>query len=210
MLESLKRILEDLPGGTYALLSVLLILLLVAWLMYRGSRRRGGTVADVVRRISHDYQQNLILPKADEGEIYLDHLLLTSEGLLVIDIKDVEGIVFGSDKMQDWTVIARDRRFTFANPQPGMFDRIAAVRQIARDVPVHGRIVFLPGAEFTKGVPGLVCQLKELAEEFSEADKQGAAAKVESFKPHWEKILSAARQADTGRSRRVRGLGLGG
>ena len=114
------------------------------------------------------------------------------EGALVVDVKDVEGNVFGSDSMQDWTVIAEDRRYTFPNPQPALYDRIAAVRQIVRQVPVAGRILFLDGAEFTKGVPEMVCNLEELVAEFGEPDKSAAKFKIEAFTPHWELIRKAA------------------
>ena len=60
----------------------------------------------------------------------IDYLLLTTKGLLILEVKDVQGIVFGGDKMQDWTVINAERRYTFSNPQPALYDRIAAVRQI--------------------------------------------------------------------------------
>jgi hypothetical protein len=111
---------------------------------------------------------------------------------LILHIKDVEGVVFGSDKMQDWTVISKDRRFTFSNPQPALYDRIAAVRQIVRQVPVEGRVLFLDGAEFTKGVPSMVCTLDELAEQFGEKDKAAAQRKIEAFKPHWELLQKNA------------------
>ncbi|MDH3481885.1 MAG: hypothetical protein OEM50_09235, partial [Gammaproteobacteria bacterium] len=106
--------------------------------------------------------------------------------------------VFGSDKMQDWTVIGDERRYTFSNPQPMLYDRIAAVRQVVRQVPVAGRILFLDGAEFTKGVPGLVCTLEDLVEEFGEPDKKAAKFKIEAFRPHWELIKKAAISADSG------------
>ncbi len=183
------------PGGVYALPLVLVILLLL-WFAYRHRRRHDRSVGEVVRSISFEYLSNVVIPKADDGEIHLDHLLLTAEGLLIVEVKDVQGIVFGSDKMQDWTVIAKDRRYTFNNPQPGMFDRIAAVRQIVRQVPVTGRILFLDGAEFTKGVPGLVTTLDDLLAEFGEIDKVAATAKIEAFKPHWEAITRAARAPD--------------
>lgn len=88
--------------------------------------------------------------------------------------------------------MAKDRRYTFSNPQPAMYDRIAAVRQIVRQVPVAGRILFLEGAEFTKGVPGMVCNLEELVADFGEPDKAAAKFKIEAFKPHWELIQRAA------------------
>ncbi len=188
--------------GTYLLPLILVALLLLFLLLYRRRRRRQRSVDRVVKSIAYEYLSNLIIPKADEGEIQIDHLILTAEGLLVIDVKEVSGIVFGSDKMQDWTVINSDRRFTFANPQPALFDRIAAVRQIVRQVPVTGRILFLDDAEFTKGVPGLVCKLDDLVVEFGEKDKLAAKAKIEAFKPHWDVITAKARRVEPRRERR--------
>jgi hypothetical protein len=73
-----------------------------------------------------------------------------------------------------------------------LYDRIAAVRQIVRQVPVAGRILFLDGADFTKGVPGLVCNLGELREDFFEPDKKAVKFKIEAFQPHWELIRQQA------------------
>ena len=150
----------------------------------------------VLNEIGYDRIDGLIVPDSDDGEIQIDYLLLTSQGLLILHIKDVEGVVFGSDKMQDWTVMSDDRRYTFPNPQPAMFDRIAAVRDVVRQVPVAGRILFLDGADFTKGVPRLVCTLDELANDFGEPDKNAAKFKIEAFRPHWDLISKAAISAE--------------
>ena len=91
-------------------------------------------------------------------------------------------------------MISSERRYTFPNPQPGLYDRIAAVRQIVRQVPVEGRVLFLGGAEFTKGTPSLVCDLERLVAEFGETDKKAASFKIEAFRPHWELIRRAAGQ----------------
>ena len=167
-------------------------LLLVIWLGYRILGRRGESLEGVIAEISFDRIKGLVIPSADEGEILVDYLLLTPHGLLILEVKNIQGVVFGGDKMQDWTVIDDERRYTFSNPQPALYDRIAAVRQIVRQVPVAGRIVFLGGAEFTKGVPGLVCNLAELSSEFAEPDKDAAKVKIEAFRPHWELIRKAA------------------
>lgn len=165
-----------------------IVALLLLWLLYRRRRGQPRTLKGVIKAIAFDHLSDLVIPKADEGEIHIDHLLLTAAGLLIIDVKEVTGTVFGSDKMQDWAVIAADRRYTFANPQPALYDRIAAVRQIVRQVPVTGRVLFLDGAEFTKGTPGLVCSLDELLEEFGEKDREAGKVKVDAFKPHWDLI----------------------
>ena len=166
--------------------------LLLVWLIYRRFFARSSSLESALAAIGFDHIEALVIPSADEGEIQVDKLILTSKGLLILEIKDVQGTVFGSDKMQDWTVIAEDRRYTFPNPQPALYDRVAAVRLIVRQVPVTGRVLFLDGAEFTKGVPGQVCSLEELVTEFGEPDKAAAKFKIDAFKPHWELIQRAA------------------
>ncbi len=191
--------------GNYLLALLLVVLLLALLAVYQRRYRQARRLTKVLGAIAFDRIDGLIIPSADIGEIQIDHLLLTSEGLLIVDIKDVSGSVFGSDKMQDWTVISDDHRFTFANPQHGLYDRIAAVRQIVRQVPVIGRVLFLDGAEFTKGVPGLVCTLDSLLKEFAEKDRPVAKVKVKAFKPHWDLIRERVETAQSGwRSRKKR------
>ncbi len=191
--------------GPY-LLSLLLVVMLLALLaVHQRRHKQAHRLKKVLGAIAFDRIDGLVIPSADVGEIQVDHLLLTSEGLLIVDIKEVRGSVFGSDKMQDWTVISDNHRYTFTNPQHALYDRIAAVRQIVRQVPVAGRVLFLDGAEFTKGVPDLVCTLDSLLEEFAEKDRPIAKVKIKAFKPHWDIIRERAETAQAGRrSRRKR------
>lgn len=174
------------------LLAIAAVVALILWFIVRRRQQRTRTLASVLNNIAFERIEGLIIPKADEGEIQIDHLVLTAQGLLIIDIKDVQGNVFGSDKMEHWTVISNDKRFTFNNPQPALYDRIAAVRQVVRQVPVAGKVLFLDGANFTKGVPGMVANLDELQAEFGDWDKEAAKVKIEAFMPHWEQIKSLA------------------
>lgn len=185
---------EFLPSGLSGpgLFAIVAVVILSAILIIRARSGRPRTLQSVLDNIAYERIQGLVIPKADEGEIQIDHLVLTAQGLLIIDIKEVQGAVFGSDKMDSWTVIANDKRFTFNNPQPALYDRIAAVRQIVRQVPVAGKVVFLDGAEFTKGTPSLVTNLDELQAEFGDWDKDAAKVKIEAFMPHWEQIKQRA------------------
>ena len=177
-----------------------LIGLLLAWLVLKLLKRRTHlTLKKVFEAIAHDSLQDVLLPSAEEGEIHVEHLLLTAHGILVVDVKDVNGAVFGGDKMHDWTVINSEGRFTFANPQSALQDRIAAVRQISRDIPVTGRILFLEDAKFTKGVPAMACGLQGLLDEFGESNEDGAQVKVNAFRPHWDRIRDKAMSTRLGR-----------
>ena len=179
-------------NAIYLLPLLLVVSLLMLLLLYRRRAVKGHSLSQVLNEIAFERVDKMVIPNVDDGEIQIDHLLLTAQGILIIDIKDVQGAVFGGDKMQDWTVISEDRRFTFSNPQPALFDRIAAVRHIVREVPVAGRILFLDGAEFTKGVPGLVTTLEELEQEFGDVDKSAAKIKIEAFRQHWDTLNAKA------------------
>ena len=193
---------DVLPAEMTSLIWLLLAFIIIAaiWLLIRRYRGRERTLEGVLDSIAFDRIEKLVIPNVDEGEIQIDFLVLTAQGLLIIDVKDVTGAVFGSDKMQNWTVISDNNRFTFNNPQPALHDRIAAVRQIVRQVPVEGRVVFLDGASFTKGVPKLVCGLDDLLADFGENDKAAANVKIEAFKPHWSLIKSKAENDQLTRS----------
>ena len=177
--------------NTWMIAGGVIVVLLLIWLIIR-RRAAGDRLQRVLDDISYDRVDGIVLPNGDDGEIQIDHLLLTARGLLIVDIKNVAGKVFGSDKMEQWTVISDERRFTFNNPQPALYDRIASVREIVRQVPVEGRLVFLDEAEFTKGVPKYVAGLDELHAEFGEPDKAAGKFKIEAFKPHWDLIRKAA------------------
>jgi hypothetical protein len=190
---------------THLLLLIAAVLLLFLLLIVHRRRRKGSrSLSKVFSAIAFERIDGLVVPNGDDGEIQIDHLLLTAKGLLIIDVKDVVGAVFGSDKMQDWTVINDERRFTFANPQPALYDRIAAIRAIVSQVPVTGRLLFLEGATFTKGVPALVVKHDELLQEFADGDKAGAKTKIEAFKPQWERLRSRAVPSEAGRLIRYR------
>ena len=171
-----------------SLLAIIASLLMLAVFIWYTKRSKPRTLDSILNDIAYDRIDGLVIPKVDEGEIQIDHLVLTAQGLLIIDIKEVQGAVFGSDKMDSWTVIADDKRFTFNNPQPALYERITAVKQIVRQVPVAGKVVFLDGAQFMKGIPSLVVNLDNLKSEFGDWDKDAAKIKIEAFMPHWEQL----------------------
>ena len=86
---------------------------------------------------------------------------------------------------------AGQRRFTFSNPQDGLYDRIAAVKRIATDVPVEGYVAFTDSATFSKGYPQHVVQLSELLLEL-EAENAQATAIPDAFRPSWDLLHAAA------------------
>ena len=82
------------PGGTplTLILAAIAIAVLVVWWILHRRRNRRRSLDSVLNDIAFERLEGLIIPKADEGEIQIDHLVLTAQGLLIIDIKDMEAL----------------------------------------------------------------------------------------------------------------------
>ncbi len=134
----------------------------------RRARRRALLVR--MRRIAVQAVHQVLVPDGMGGYFHVDHVLLTPRGVLILDTRRVIGLIFGGDQMSEWTVMARGRRYTFDNPQPALYDRIAAVKALVGTVPVHGRLLFSNLGQFTKGKPKWVTMLDGLEVEFPPVD----------------------------------------
>lgn len=174
-----------------------LLLVIIGWIIYR--RRRSRTARVRLQRASHDVLAEFIIPDGNEGEIEVEFALLTNLGVVVVDIKDVKGNVFGSDAMDDWTVISQHRRFTFSNPQHALYDRMAAIKRLMPDVPVIGYIAFTERAEFNKGQPENVILLDQLVDELARAKADKANLLLTEYQPQWDRLRDEAVAAQVGR-----------
>jgi hypothetical protein len=165
------------------------LLLLGAWLVWR--RRNGPEVARALEAVAIDRLQNVLVPDGMGGHIQVEHLLLTGQGLVVIDAKAFVGTIFASERMAEWTVIGKQGRFTFPNPLGTLYDRVAALRQLVRDVPVAGYVLFAGAADFTKGRPRDVLSAAELVERYRRPDQADLEQLLVAFAPHWDRVKAA-------------------
>src|SRR5450432_850274 len=158
----------------------------------RGARRRALLAR--LGRIAFDAAHQVLVPDGMGGFIHIDHLLLTLRGVLVLDTRRVAGLIFGGDQMSDWTVMGRGHRFTFDNPQPALYDRIAAVKALVGETPVEGRLLFSNVGKFTKGIPKWVLMLDGIEVEFPVVDRgTKSSPDFAEFKLAWSRLVSQLR-----------------
>ena len=167
--------------------------------IYVARRREARQIAKVTAG-SADFLRNVLVPDGNGGDYHLDFVLLTSRGVVVIDMRDVTGLVFGGDQMTDWTLMNKAQRSTFVNPQSGLYDRIASVKAIAGDTPVEGRIVFTKRAKFPKGQPRFTVSLESVAAEFPKLGSAELEIAVAKYRPGWERIKQTCKPSPHYRS----------
>jgi hypothetical protein len=182
------------------LVTIVLGTIVVALLGFFGGRayvlkRRDARRVARVTGGAADFLRNVLVPDGNGGDFHLDFVLLTSRGVVVIDVRDISGNVFGGDQMTAWTLMNGGSRSTFVNPQVGLYDRIASVKAIAQDAetPVEGRIVFTRRAKFPKGLPRFTVMLESMAAEFPKLGAAELDIAVAKYRLAWARIKQAAK-----------------
>ena len=182
--------LPNIDLGLVALVLAVAAVLGGLFYLWRWDQRRRMRVVRTfaVTSCGFDHMRDVLVPDGQGNSLHVDFLLLTARGVIVIDLRDIAGNIFGGDQMSAWTVMHRAQRFTFVNPQTGLYDRIAAVRALAQGLPVDGRIVFTGSGHFPKGLPRHTLMLDSLPSEFPVADRETMRTVLERWMPGWSAI----------------------
>jgi hypothetical protein len=164
----------------------------VAYGAYQRRSRRKALLARL-ERVGYRAAHQVLVPDGMGGFIHIDHLLLTPRGVLLLDTRRVAGLIFGGDQMSEWTVMGR-RRYTFDNPQPALYDRIAAVKALVGEVPVEGRLLFSNLGKFTKGKPKYVMMLDGIEVEFPAVDRTNTDfPEYAAYTDAWNRLVEQLR-----------------
>jgi hypothetical protein len=191
-LREVLRSLDPRAAGSIAGALALIALLLVLWRWYRRRRAAAALLANVTGG-AFEYLRDVLVPDGQGGSLHVDFLLLTARGCIVVDMRNIAGNIFGGDQMTEWTVMHREQRYTFANPQTGLYDRIAVVRALITELPVEGRVVFAPRGRFPKGLPRYTLMLGSLGAEFPPAEREQSGAVPEVWRSDWARLVAACR-----------------
>jgi Nuclease-related domain len=179
-----------------AALTVAVALGVLAW------RRRPGHLERVFREIAHEALEHAVIPDGLGGLIHLDWVLLTRNGLIVIEVKPFEGTIFCGEQLERWSWMQDGRRTEFDNPMARLRERIASVRTLVPDVPVSGCVLFTGRVDFPYGQADSVLTLAQLHARYAEEDtdhtRPGASHAGQAFYEAWQQIRRATRDASDG------------
>ena len=111
---------------------------------------------------SPDVLHDFILPGAYGGLAKVDHAILTAGGILCIQTKHYNGVVFGGEDEAQWTNVDGVKRRRFLNPLIQNEGRTRALQKVVPDVPVANVVIFSGNVEFTTPPPKNVIHVDQL------------------------------------------------
>lgn len=118
---------------------------------------------------------NNITLRVDDHTTQIDHILVSTFGVFVIETKHYSGWIFGDANSKSWTQVMYRMKFKFQNPIRQNFKHLKVVQELLDFVPpeqIKGLVVFSGDATFKTSHPigvytigSMVNYLKSLTEE---------------------------------------------
>ncbi|MBN2887451.1 MAG: NERD domain-containing protein [Chromatiaceae bacterium] len=140
------------------------------WAIQRRGAQGERLVGQVLNRQCPAVLHDVILPTGRGGELtQIDHLALTSKGILVIETKHYRGAITGAVTAAQWEQRHKGQSArSFQNPLRQNYMHLKAVDALGLDIPIRGCVVFTHEAHFPHGVPEGVWTLEALEVDLAE------------------------------------------
>jgi len=121
--------------------------------------------------------RNLVLPDGVDGLVFIDYLLLSPNGFVVLDLEHIEGHLFGGESVDQWSQVQNNKTYKFSNPLYANQTKCQAlnwnIQQQATagnnyEWEVKGWVAFTHAGNFPKGIPAQVSMIDTLKKNLDE------------------------------------------
>lgn len=160
---------------------------------YIGKRR----IHQILKSRTANVLEDFILPGAYGGLTRIDFAILTSGGILCIQTKHYNGVVFGSPEEPQWANTDGPSRRRFLNPLIQNEGRTRALQNIVPNVPVANLVVFTGSVQFASEQEKNVIHVRKLASYIDKFDF--GPCKIDDWDAVWLSVQSAALTDDDSR-----------
>lgn len=130
----------------------------------QGERKVRSKLATLVKNNEGIYVFNDLTLETPDGTTQIDHIVLSRNGIFVIETKNLKGWIFGSEKRKQWTQTLYKKKFRFQNPIHQNYKHVKAVQNLLgiRQSLILSIVVFVGKSQFKTVMPYNVLTLREL------------------------------------------------
>lgn len=180
------------PSTIYFVLTTLSLLVLCVILYKKWSSTPEHQMHVILKPYLREEINNIIIPDGIGGLLEIEHLVLTDQGLLLIETYPMSGNLFGAETIDQWSQIIDGRSYKFANPLRHIRTSRQAIKALSPNTPVFCRIIFNANSVFPKGKPDEVSVINSLAEDMEFLKSEPAM--TNASRQAWDKIMRIARK----------------
>lgn len=144
--------------------AVVVILLLLTLVLSKPLRNLFDRfrVGRAIRRLGTASMSNVVLSDGMEGHVFIEHLVLAPNKVLVVSVRRYSGAIFAAENMDMWAQVTDGGSYKFPNPLHEIETAMAALKSHVPDTAVSGIILFGRESTFPKGKPEGVMHITEV------------------------------------------------
>ncbi len=182
--------LDPLSLGVFPAICVLAGLLLI-WQPFRRVRAY-MRLQRVIRTLGVEWLRDVYVPATLDSHIYLEYLLLTPRGLLLLHVKPYYGNIFAGEQIEYWTQVIGHKSFKFINPLHQLQVDLGELHSLLPKIFLQGQVLFTAGSSFPKGKPENVLRIDEIKPLASDA----AQTVPDDLAGAWQSLCEKAQPAN--------------
>jgi len=129
-----------------------------------GEKYVGKGLIKYLDEVKYTIINDVTLPLEDGGTTQVDHIVVSSFGVFVIETKNMSGWIFGSEHQAKWTQTIHRSKYPFQNPLRQNYKHTKTLAHLL-NMPherFHSVVVFTSNAELKTKMPNNVGHLKEM------------------------------------------------
>ena len=119
-------------------------------------------VGRAIRRLGTESMNSVVISDGMEGHVFIEHLVLTPDKVLVVSVRRYSGAIFEAENMDMWAQVTDGGSYKFPNPLHEIETAMVALKSYLPDAPVSGIILFGRDSTFPKGKPAGVMHITEV------------------------------------------------
>ncbi|MBP5502017.1 MAG: NERD domain-containing protein [Bacteroidales bacterium] len=132
----------------YLIIGIVAFIVIVILLGFKTSKTKGEYGEQYVTKLLNSLDKknyiilnDIILRTSDNNTTQIDHIVVSTFGIFVIETKNYSGWIFGKEKSENWTQTTRFSKNQFRNPIKQNWAHIFALKSLLSN---YGNIPFYP------------------------------------------------------------------
>jgi Nuclease-related domain len=132
---------------------------------------------NLLKNIGAESLHNVSITDDMDGKIFIEHLILTPNNILLLGVKKFRGLIFAAEKIDLWTQVIGKISYKFENPLHQLENDVLALNAKIENTKIAGKVLFINGSEFPKGKPEdviSISDIKDWIKEYANSEIPGA------------------------------------
>jgi hypothetical protein len=131
---------------------VIMVIAVILFVRYLYKTADSRKIKRIIKKYSDAYEREVVFSNGIGGYFFIDYLILLPRRILALNLKTLEGYVFGGENIELWTQVESNKSAKFKNP---LEDVKLFVKQAADQLKFDGFMAAKPRSP--KACPKVCC-----------------------------------------------------